>query len=305
MKKLKRREFIKKSIMYASTLYGSAMFNEQISKTLLYAKEPSFPDLVVAKDSTPEMLTKLAIKELGGIKRFVKKGAVVAISPNIAFDRAPEYAANTNPEVVATVVKLCKEAGASKVIVFNHTSHLNRLTYKISGIKEAALKAGAEVHYINPFNWTKIEIPNGKFLKSTEVYNLVLKSDVYINIPIAKTHDLAKLTMAMKMLMGVIKERQELHKNIDQSLADLATVIKPHLTVLDAYRILVRHGPSGGNLNDVELKKTIIAGTNVVCVDAYGATLFNKKPMDIGYIRIANEMGLGEIDLNKLKIRYV
>lgn len=269
----------------------------------LYAQ--TVPDLVVVQGTSTALVTKAAIDALGGMKRFISKGDIVIVKPNIAFDRQPEYAANTNPIVVAEVVKLCFDAGAKRVKVFDHTVNEPRRCYVQSGIADAARNAGAEVSFIDERKFVEVEI-KGKALKKWELYKDVLEADKLINVPIAKHHGLARLTMAMKNWMGVIGgSRRLLHQNLNESLVDLTLVIKPTLTILDAIRILIASGPQGGNLKDVRKLDTIIAGTDQVAVDAYGTTLFGKKPSDIGYLRLAAEANIGRIDIENLSIERI
>jgi uncharacterized protein (DUF362 family) len=230
---------------------------------------------------------------------------VVVVKPNIGWDRTPEYAATTNPEVVATVVRLCFEAGAKKVKVFDHPVSDARRTYKQSGISDAAAAAGAAVTFMDDRKFKDMRI-NGQTLKSWPLYTEVFEADKVINVPIAKTHGTSKLTLGMKNWMGVMGgQRGRIHQRIDESLVDLAMFIKPALTILDAVRILTDNGPQGGNLADVKQLNMVIAGTDAVAVDAFGATLFGMKPADLGYVRIGHQLRLGSMDLAKMKIKKI
>ncbi len=265
----------------------------------IMAKSNQYDLVKIKGDKNPSELVKIAIEKLGGMRRFISKGDKVVVKPNIGWDRRPEFAANTNPEVVSEIVKLCYEAGASKVYVFDRTCNEPRRCYLNSGIAQLAKKAGAYVIYVDPRFFKTIKI-NGNFLKKWNFYIPALEADVFINVPIAKQHSLAGLTMALKNLMGVIGgNRSYLHQNLHQSLADIALVIKPKLTILDAYRILTKGGPQGGNLKYVKLTKTIIAGIDQVAIDSWGAELFPniRKPQ---YIYIASKMGIGVSDYSKL-----
>jgi uncharacterized protein (DUF362 family) len=262
-------------------------------------------DLVVAegKGKSPSSITKAAINELGGIRRFISRGDIVVIKPNIGWDRLPEQAANTNPEVLATIVKLCFEAGAKKVKVFDRSVNDPRRCYKQSGISDAVSPLGAELSYIDDRRFSDMSI-KGQVLKSWPLYRDVFEADKVINIPIAKHHGLAKLTMAMKNWMGIMGgERGRIHQKIGESLADICFVVKPSLTVLDAVRILTANGPQGGNLNDVKRLDTIVVGTDQVAIDSYGATLFGMKGSDLSYVKAGSAIGIGTMDLSKLKIK--
>jgi uncharacterized protein (DUF362 family) len=262
------------------------------------------PVVVVAEKDKPAELVRKAIKALGGMSRFVKKGNRVLIKPNIAFARSPEGAANTNPEVVAELVQLCVEAGAKEVIVLDYTLDPARITYEMSGIAKAAEAKGARVVYVSPRDFVPIEVPKGKILSAYDVRVLkqVLDADVFINVPIAKTHGSARLTLGMKNLMGIIQDRGAWHRSGDlhQCIADFVTAVKPHLTVIDAIRILASGGPKGPGR--VEQKDTIIASTDIVAADAYATTLFGLTPNDVPHIIKAAELGVGVADLKRVKI---
>lgn len=295
---MKRRDFLRLSYLIG---LGAAL---KVRPGFAIPVE-GIPDIAVAQGESPSAITRAAIGALGGIKRFISKGDVVVVKPNMAFDRLPEHAANTNPEVAATVVKLCFEAGAKKVSVFDRTVNEPRRVYVQSGIAEASAKAGADVSFIDDRKFREVSI-NGIALTKWYFYRDVLEADKLINIPIAKHHSLTRLTMAMKNWMGVIGGRRDLlHQRIHESIVDLSLVIKPTLTILDAVRILVRGGPQGGDLKNVEQRNTIIAGVDQVAVDAYGATLFGLKGKDIKHLAIASDKGLGRIDIENLSIRQI
>jgi uncharacterized protein (DUF362 family) len=292
---MKRREFIQNSILTIGGL--------MVGKNLL--SDEANPDLVVVKGSNINSMVDSAFKYLGGIKSFIKKGDIVVIKPNIGWDRSPEYAANTNPFLVGALVKACFEAGAKSVKVFDHTVNNPQRCYKNSGIKDEAEKYGATVTYIDESRFKEVNI-KGEKLKSWPVYKDVLEADKVINVPVAKTHGIARLTLGIKNLMGVIGgSRRRLHQDIDQSLADLTLVIKPTITVLDAIRILTANGPTGGDLKDVKQLNTIVIGRDMVAVDAFGCTFFGIDPKDIGYIMACHKMGTGRSDLNNLKIKRI
>jgi uncharacterized protein (DUF362 family) len=299
-----RRDFIKSSV---GTAFVLGLSNFGLAEVFGQSgEEESFPDLTVVSGGTPALMTRKTMELLGGMKKFVSKGDIVVVKPNIGWDRNPEQAADTNPEVVAEVVKMCLECGAKKVKVFDRTCNNPSRCYENSGIKKAASEAGAEISYVVDTGFSMMKFPQGEVLKKWYMYKPAIEADVLINIPIAKHHGLPKLTLGMKNLMGIMGgDRGQIHWNIDDNLADLANFVRPKLTILDAYRILVRNGPQGGSLKDVIEKKTIIAGKNIATVDAYGATLFDMKPIDLGYVVKANKFGLGEIDLSKVNIKKI
>ncbi len=294
---MKRRDFIKLTV---SGLAGLA-FNDALASL----NPGKLPEIVVAQGTSHSKLTEKAIEALGGIRRFISRGDVVVVKPNMAWDRTPEQAANTNPEVVQEVVRLCYEAGARKVKVFDRTVNDPRRAYVQSGIMEAVKKVGGEVFYVDDRKFKEVTI-NGEAIKTWPLYTEVFEADKVINIPVAKHHSLARLTMAMKNWMGIMGgSRRQIHQRLDESLADLALVIKPTLTILDATRILIRNGPQGGNLEDVKVLNTVIAGIDQVAVDSFGATLFGMKGEDLGYVKIAHKRGLGNMDLSRVKIKRI
>ena len=299
-----RRDFIKGSV---GTVFLLGLFNFSWAEVFgPFPQEESFPDLAVATNGTPALMTRKVLELLGGMKKFVSKGDIVVVKPNIGWDRNPQQAANTNPEVVAEVVKMCLECGAKKVKVFDRSCNTASRCYENSGIKKAASEAGAEVSYVISAGFSKMKFPQGEVLKKWYMYKPAIEADVLINVPIAKHHGLTKLTLGIKNLMGIMGgDRGKIHWKIDDKLADLANFVRPQLTILDAYRILVKNGPQGGSLKDVRERKTIIAGRDIATVDAYGATLLDTKPTDLGCVVKANKFGLGEIDLKKVNIKRV
>lgn len=242
---------------------------------------------------------------LGGMGRFVPKGSRVIIKPNICVAyHSYEYAATTNPWVVGALVKLCMEAGAGRVQVMDYPfGGSARDAYKASGIGEQVEAVGGEMVQMSGFKYKTFTIENALSLQKTDIYEDALQADVLINVPIAKDHGMATLTMGMKNLMGLIKNRPEIHRDFGNRLTDLARTIRPTLTVIDAVRILTDHGPSGGNLDDVRQMDTVIVSQDIVAADSYGATLFGMQPDDLDYIRVGAETGLGKSDLQKLNIQ--
>jgi uncharacterized protein (DUF362 family) len=303
--KITRRDFIRASVGTAVSLSLPGLgLPKLLAQTIEEAKV--IPDLAVVTDGGPAAMTRKAMELLGGMKRFVSRGDVVVVKPNIGWDRSPEQAANTNPEVVAEVIKMCLEAGAKKVRVFDRSCNTATRCYEHSGIQKAASEAGAEVSYVVDAGFSEVKFPEGEVLKSWPLYKPALEADVLIDVPIAKNHGATYLTMGIKNLMGIMGgDRGKVHWSIDDKLADLANFVRPHLTILDAYRILLRNGPQGGSTKDVELKKTIVAGPQIATVDAYGATLFGIKPQSLAHVVKSSKLGLGEIDLDKVNIKKI
>jgi len=189
------------------------------------------------------------------------------------------------------------------VYVFDRTVNPAGMCYKISGVEEAARSAGARVLMVRDEDFVPVKIPNGRELKEWSIHKLVFDVDVVINVPVAKHHGLTHLTLGMKNIMGLIGgNRGRIHTNIGEKLTDLNSVIPIHLTVVDAYRILLRHGPQGGRQEDVKLAKKLIMGADRVAVDAFATTLFDMEWEKIPYIKAAHERGLGEGDFTKKEI---
>jgi len=298
---MNRRDFLKVAIATGVSFTVPRIENPFIS--FLEAAERT--DLVVARGISPARITKAAIAGLGGIRRFISRGDVVVVKPNIGWDRTPEYAATTNPEVVSTVVRLCYEAGAKRVKVFDRTVTDPRRCYKQSGISDAASAMGGIVSFVDDRKFRDMKLP-GYALKSWPLYTEIIEADKVINIPIAKTHGLSALTLGMKNWMGVMGgSRGRIHQRIDGSLVDVAMSIKPALIILDAVRILTANGPQGGDLSDVRQLNTVIAGRDQIAVDAFGATLFGLKGANLGYVVQGHKAGLGTMDLSKVRIKRI
>ncbi|MEI6314268.1 MAG: DUF362 domain-containing protein [Syntrophus sp. (in: bacteria)] len=296
---MNRRDFLKNAVMSGAALtlpLGMAPF-------LSLSEGADRPDLAVVRGASPARITSTAINELGGMRRFVSRGDIVVVKPNIGWDRTPEFAANTNPEVVGEIVRLCYGAGAKQVKVFDHPVSDPRRSYKQSGIAAAAAAAGAQVSFIDERKFKDMAI-KGQHLKTWPLYTEIIEADKIINVPIAKVHGIATLTLGMKNWMGIMGgSRGRIHQRIDESLVDLARFLKPSLIVLDAVRILVDNGPQGGSLADVRRLDTVIAGTDQVAVDAFGTTLFGMKPDTLGCVRIGHSAGLGNMNISRLRIK--
>jgi len=301
--KIDRREFIK-SLLVTSGAALSVIVNPFKGLPVLGAKE-DIPDLVMVKGGTPKVLVQKALASMGGMDRFVSRGDVVVVKPNIGWDRLPEQGANTNPEVVGTVVRMCIDAGAKKVKVFDRPCDDPRRCYAQSGIESAVRSAGGEIYYVEERKFKEVKI-GGEILKTWPMYMEVLEADKVINVPVAKHHSLTRVTLALKNWMGVMGgNRSLIHQKIDQSLADLTLLIKPSLTILDATRILLRNGPSGGNVHDVKKMDVVVAGIDQVAVDSLGASFFGIKGEELGFLRIAEKMGKGTIDFRKLNFKTI
>jgi len=267
------------------------------------ARSPADPAGEAAID--PSSLTRRAVDALGGMKRFISRGDVVVIKPNIGWDRLPIHAANTHPEVVATVVKMAFEAGAKQVVVTDASCNDPNRCFQRSGIWRAAYKLGADVILPAEHRFRTMRL-NGDVLDEWPVYTPLVNADKVINVPVAKHHNLAKYTGAMKNWYGSLGgRRNRLHQNIDVSVADLATFMRPTLVVVDATRVLVRNGPQGGNVDDTRELGTVIATVDQVAADAFGASLIGQKRENIAYLKMGQERGLGTMLWENLRTKEI
>lgn len=302
---MKRREFINKSLK-ASLLTGAAFSLGNYSNIFSaqnFSKSENYI-LAAIKGGEPDSMFDEAIKAFGGMSKFVKKGQTVVVKPNIGWDVSPERAGNTNPLLVNRIIKHCFDAGAKDVYVFDHTCDNWNKCYSNSGIERAVKDAkGKIVSGASESYYQDVTISQGKKLKKAKVHELILESDVFINVPILKHHSSAELTIGMKNLMGNVWDRGYWHSNnLHQCIADFISFRKPDLTVVDAYYVMKRNGPRGISKDDVVTMKSQIVSTDIVAADAAAAKLFGLDPKDIDYIRIAGEMKLGSTDLEKLSI---
>jgi len=266
------------------------------------------PDLVVASGDDPKAMVKKVVAELGGMKRFVSRGDVVVVKPNIGWEKSPEWAANTHPDVVVALIEMALDAGAKEVKVFDRSVRPAPKCYAGSGIEEAAKKAGARVLHVTDLAVADLAVPKGRHLKKSSVYKDAIECDCFINVPVAKHHVRSRLTLCMKNHMGITADDRGgvWHPQLDQVLADFASAFAPKLNVLDAYRIVVDKGPNTGSLDFVKLTKKCIAGVNQASVDAYATVKLFDLPLEqVRHIALARELGVGEVDLAKLQIRDV
>ena len=265
-------------------------------------------DLAAVRGGMPDVMFDRAIAAMGGMGRFVKKGQKVVIKPNIGWDVPPDRAANTNPLLVKRIVEHCFNAGAREVLVFDNTCDAWSKCYRTSGIEKDVREAGGKVVPGNTEGYyQEVEIKNGKKLKTVKVHELYLEADVIIDVPVLKSHDSTKLTIAMKNLMGVVWDRRYWHRNdLNQCIADFASFHRrPDLVVVDAYNVMMRHGPRGVSTNDVVNMKAQIVSTDIVAADAAAAKMFGMDPASVRYIRLADEMGVGTMDLSALNISRI
>jgi uncharacterized protein (DUF362 family) len=306
---MKRREFLKTtagaSIAATSALVFSNLHTLFANKSSFHPSEEF--DMVAVMNGDADTMFDKAIESIGGMGKYVKSGNTVVVKPNIGWDVVPQRAANTNPQLVKRIIEQCYNAGASEVYVFDYTCDNWTNCYQNSGIEPLSKEAGAKVV---PGNFEKyyreVEIPDGVSLKTAKVHELILDTDVFINVPVLKHHSSASLSIAMKNLMGVIWDRRWWHRNdLHQCIADFTTWCKPTLNVVDAYRVMMKNGPRGVSEQDVVTYKTQIIAEDIVAVDAASAKVFGSDPESVGYIRKAGQMGVGTFDLASLNINRI
>jgi uncharacterized protein (DUF362 family) len=290
---MNRRDFLK--------LTGTFLLADQVFTRSVTGKDLSV--VAMAEGSDYGAITRNAIDAMGGMTKFVKAGDTVVVKPNMGWDRKPEQAATTHPAVIRSIVDECVKAGAKRVKVFDNSCNDTRRSYENSGIPAAlANLKNVEVKYMEDERYKKVNL-KGTFLKEWELYGEVLSADVFINVPIAKHHSLTGLTLALKNVMGIMGgNRGYIHRQIEDALADVNSSVKSHLVVIDATRILTAHGPTGGSLRDVKVLNKVIASTDIVAADAYATGLFGLRPQDIGITVTAAKRGLGEMNLDRVKL---
>ncbi len=277
-----------------------------MAHTFAVPGDTHFPEMVVAQGEDPRALVRKALEGLGGVGRFISRGDVVVIKPNMGWDRTPEQAANTNPLAVAEMVRQCLNAGAKKVIVTDVSCNEPHRCFDRSGIARSAGDEGAEVVLPDEHLFHEVDL-RGDVLGVWPVLEPFIAADKMINFPVAKSHDLTGVTLGMKNWYGILGgARNRLHQRIHESLADLADAMRPTLTLMDAYRVLVRNGPTGGSLADVVLKKTLVAGTDPVALDAYVAKAYwDLEPRQLRYLQLAQDRGLGKMDFSSVRTEVV
>jgi uncharacterized protein (DUF362 family) len=252
------------------------------------------PRMVIARGVDPERNVRAAVERLGGMSRLLSPADIVVIKPNMGWSSTPEQGANTHPQVVAEVVRLCREVGCRRVIVCDCPIAKSRPALERSGILAAATEAGAEVIAPEDSRYRTVEI--SKRLGMWDVLEPFVIATKVINVPTAKNHAGTGLSAGLKNWIGITgKQRMMFHTDLQRSIAELAALMRPTLTVLDASRVLMQHGPQGGSLADVKPVRTIAAGFDPVALDAYACSLLGMAPVPEA-LRLAAGMGLGRVD---------
>lgn len=308
---MKRRDFLKTSMVAGAAL--SLKFEglqAALSNHTLTVEEA--PDLVAVMGGEPEAMLDKALETLGGIGNYVKKGQKVVIKPNIGWDRTPELAGNTNPDLIKALVKKCLGAGAEKVTVFDHTCDNWQKCYASSGIADAVKEAGGVIVPANDEQYYKeVSIPGGVTLKKAKIHEALLEADVWFNVPILKNHGGAKLSCAMKNMMGIVWDRRYFHQqDLQQCIADICTwQKKPALHIVDAYRMMFQNGPQGRSAADVATLKSLIVSPNIIAADTASLALFNQvEKLDMAavtHITKGEALHLGSTDLKKINIKRI
>lgn len=299
-----RRQFLRDVLLWSA---GATLALPRFTiRTEALAAEKPPPLVSVARGADYPALVTQVLEPLGSMAAFVRPGDRVVVKPNIGWDRSPEQGANTHPQVVRAVVEAALAAGAARVLVFDRTCNEPRRCYASSGIEAAVQAIGdrrAVIEHADPRKFVPVEINRGQALTRWDIHREALDCDCYINLPVAKHHGLSGLTLGLKNAMGAIGgNRGTLHHDLGQSLADLATVLQPKLTLIDATRILLRNGPQGGDVADVRRLDTLVASADPVAADAWATTLFDLRPGDIASTVAAHRMGLGEMDLTRMRV---
>ncbi len=307
---MKRRDFLKTSVAAGVAALTFDKLSAAINNNELMVE--TAPDMVAVMGGEPTQMLQRALKEMGGIEKYVKKGQNVVIKPNIGWDKKPEFAANTNPELVGELVKQCFKAGAKKVTVFDHTCDNWQKCYENSGIEKAAKASGAVVLPGNDEVYYKeVKLPKGVKLKSTKIHQALLEADVWFNVPVLKNHGGAKMSIAMKNYMGIVWDRGYFHSNdLQQCIADSCTwEKKPALNIIDAYRCMRKNGPQGRSVSDSSLLKALIISPNIVAADTAAIGLFNQVEKmninEVGHIAHGEKLKLGTQNINKLNVKRI
>ena len=307
---MERRDFIKRTgpAVALAAMTGSTGFlfhnrdttrrSALVTKTASFEVPPdaSLPVITQATNADPRAALNAALDAIGGIGRFVRAGERVVVKPNVGWDRTPAQGANTHPELVGEMVRLCLGAGAAEVKVVDNSCNDPRRSFLRSGIREAGESAGATV--LLPAEEDMVEVNlGGQVLTSWPVLRHFIETDRFINMPVIKQHNLTRCTIGMKNLYGILGgRRNRLHQAIEESIVDLAAFVRPTLTVVDGTRVMVRGGPQGGSLDYVEVRNTVLCSTDQVAADARAVEYLDVRPEQVGHIVLAQEMGLGSAD---------
>ncbi|HEX7320217.1 MAG TPA: DUF362 domain-containing protein [bacterium] len=304
MKKYSRRDFLKISASAAALAILPKVF-------FAAKKEIKKGPLVGVARGKPAKLVKAAIDAIGGMEKFVAQGSRVLIKPNIAFAANAESGATTSADIVKQVVELCLNAGAATIVIGEHTIASAELCANKSNIRSAIVdeEKVSLLLFTKKRQFTETTVAAGKVLTTVEIASELQKVDVIINLPVAKSHSATGVSLGMKNLMGLIWDRNFFHyTDLDQTIAELATVIKPDLNIIDATRVLTDGGPGGPG--ETAVLNTVVASTDIVAADSYAVGLtpwYGKsfKGTEVKHIIAAAELGVGEIDTARMDIKEI
>lgn len=310
---MKRRKFLEALALagVASTVKAGEAFDILTQSGVNSATNAAY-DMVAVMGGEPVEMFRKGIAELGGMKKFVKKGQKIVVKPNIGWDKVPELAGNTNPLLVQEIVKQCFDAGASEVTVFDHTCDDWRKCYKNSGIEDAAQAAGAKVVPAHEESYyVDVDLPRAKSLKKTKIHKAIIDCDAWINVPVLKNHGGARMTISMKNLMGIVWDRGFFHSNdLPQCIADICSYSKPPvLNVVDAFRVMKSNGPRGKSAADVVEAKALFVSSDIVAVDTAATKFFNQieqMPLEnVAYLSKGAELKVGNMDIDQMNVKRI
>jgi len=307
-----RREFLKlvggTGLVIAGTSVSADRLWAQTTSQKLSTINPGLKyDLAAVKNGEPALMFDKAMAAIGDLNTRIKPGYKVLVKPNIGWDVTPQNAANTNPELIGHIVKRCKEAGAARVYVFDHTCDEEKSCWKTSGIGDAVRKNGGTILTgDNEKDYKEVPLKGAKILKTVKVHKLVVESDYFINVPVLKSHGSGRVTISMKNLMGIVWDRRLWHReDLHYCIAEFASFYKPDLNVVDAYRVMKRHGPRGRSGKDVAAFRSLIASDDILAADIAATKLFGEDIKNVRYIQLATEMKVGNADLKNMNIARI
>lgn len=302
-----RRDFLKKTAaigLGAGILFLPGGLQRHAKQA--FAAEASHPHLVALRGGGTAEMFERGMRSLGGIGRFVKPGQTVLVKPNMSWDVPADYAANTPPELVAALVRHCRDAGASRVVVMDHSIEFWENSREQSGIGDAIKSSGAIYAPAEKEGYYQSTALGGATLKDAKIHEAVLECDVLISVPVLKHHGGAGVSISAKNLMGCVWDRRTYHANgLQQCIADFLHARKPDLNVVDASRVITRNGPRGGSPDDVVDMRSMIISPDIVAADTAASMLLGRKQGEIEHIRLAAKAGFGEMDLSKLRIERI
>ena len=323
---INRRQFIGRctraglSVAAAGAL-GIGFYDDKTPPALSDAKETvQIPDF-----SIPEMRGKICIargaaqgmdragtvrqafEALGGMKAFVKPGERVLLKVNAAFASPPALGATSHPDLVAAVVRLCLDAGASRVIVTDNPINDPASCFALTGIDSAARLAGAEVVIPRESLFQRFSVPGGRLIRDWPVlYAPLARVDRVIGLAPVKDHHRSGASMTLKNWYGLLGGRRNIfHQDIHTVIQELAMMIRPTVVVLDGTQTMMSNGPTGGSLSDLKPTGTLIVSTDPVAADAAGATLLGRTAADLPFIAKAESVGAGKADFRSLDLKEI